>query len=92
MKAEGYIKELTLDRNQNTQHHDFRVSTIDRNLEGEPRRFNIIETVHIRPNSTTIQVFDLDRPVYYELPDGTRRKVFYHKKKIRPLESNHEEG
>ena len=82
MKTEAFIKDILIYRNVDKDHyHRVMVALADKHPEGEIPVFDYVEQVRIEPQRTTIMVYDLDRPLYYELPDGTRRKVHFHKKK-----------
>jgi len=82
MKTEAFIKEIIIYRNVDAdRYYRFTAVLADKNPDGKIPTFDYVEKIRIEPQSTTIMVYDLDRPVFYELPDGTRRKVHYVKKK-----------
>jgi len=80
MKADGFIKEILIYRNL-VGDDRFRITLADKQPEGSTPTFKTIETIMMFPDRTEILVYGMDRPVYYVLPDGTRRKIHYHKKK-----------
>ena len=81
MKVDGFIRQVLVLRNKNTERYEpFCVTLVDARPENEIPCWDEVEIVKIYPECTEIFVYDLDRPVYYNLPDGTRRKVHYPKK------------
>ena len=83
MKADGFIDEVIVYRNMDKhKHKPFKVVLADKNPGDAIPTFEYVETIRINPHETIIDVYDLDRPVYYRLPDGTKRKIYYHKKKV----------
>jgi len=86
MKADGLLKEVIVYRNVDETNYysiPFRVTLADKNPEGQFPTFEIVEIIRVYPHRTEINVYDLKRPIYYNLPDGTRRKIIYHKKKAK---------
>jgi len=78
MKAETYTKELTIYKNLNEGEYEFKVNLVEKSEEHPP--FVFVEGITFRPWETEIHVYDLDRPVYFVFPDGSRRKMYYPRK------------
>jgi len=84
VRVDGFLKEVLVYRNLDEKDYKpFRVTLADKAPEGEVPTFDYVEQIRISPSETEIIVYDLDRPIYYKLPDGTRRKVYYRKKEVK---------
>jgi len=81
MKTDAFVREVVIFRNRGIEdYRPFEAVLADANPEGQVPRWEKVEWIKVYPEHTEIFVYDVNRPIYYKLPDGTRRKVIYPKK------------
>jgi len=82
MRTDALIECLLIYRNRDKwKDKPIRVILADKEPKGTIPTFKTVEEIKILPNQTEIYVLDLERPLYYHLPDGTRRKIYFSLKK-----------
>jgi len=81
MRTDAFVRQVVIFRNRGTEdYRPFEAILADKKPEGQIPRWEEVERIKVYPEYTEVIVKDLDRPIYYRLPDGTRRKVIYPKK------------